>query len=199
MARKKRTETNLTRQAIIDSASKEFADKGYDNASLRQIVANAKLNTGALYFFFKGKEELFLACLQELFDDVFKIMNSRKKYLRQKGFISEDESMHILHKALALNDKHPDAMRIVCNDLNQGAVKEFKEKLTTLFNEELDYYSPSLTPFTRDTISRVRVHILRQLSDRNARGELSIEEAKTVLMILRHGTSSLNKEEENAY
>ena len=43
------------------------------------------------------------------------------------------------------------------------------------------------------------MHILRQLSDRNARGELSIEEAKTVLMILRHGTSSLNKEEENAY
>ena len=50
-----------TRQKLIDSAKKEFLEKGYTKASLRSICADAGVTTGALYFFFENKEDLFSA------------------------------------------------------------------------------------------------------------------------------------------
>ena len=50
-----------TRQKLIESAKKEFLEKGYTKASLRSICADAGVTTGALYFFFENKEDLFSA------------------------------------------------------------------------------------------------------------------------------------------
>lgn len=48
-----------TRKKLIESAKKEFIEKGYMKASLRNICKDAGLTTGAMYFFFKDKDELF--------------------------------------------------------------------------------------------------------------------------------------------
>lgn len=48
-----------TRDKLIRAAAQEFARHGYNGASLRQICASAGVTTGALYFFFKNKEDLF--------------------------------------------------------------------------------------------------------------------------------------------
>lgn len=48
-----------TRLRLLESAKKEFLEYGYEKASLRKICADAGVTTGALYFFFSGKEELF--------------------------------------------------------------------------------------------------------------------------------------------
>ena len=47
------------REQLIEAATKEFLEKGYNKASLRNICAHAGVTTGALYFFFENKEELF--------------------------------------------------------------------------------------------------------------------------------------------
>ncbi len=48
-----------TRDRLLKAAKREFALRGYKGASLRQICASAGVTTGALYFFFKNKEDLF--------------------------------------------------------------------------------------------------------------------------------------------
>lgn len=48
-----------TKEKLLASAKSEFLKKGYMKASLRKICANAEVTTGALYFFFKDKEDLF--------------------------------------------------------------------------------------------------------------------------------------------
>ena len=52
---------NETRQKLIDSAKTEFFENGFAKASLRKICTNAGVTTGALYFFFKNKDDLFSA------------------------------------------------------------------------------------------------------------------------------------------
>lgn len=44
---------------ILESATKEFLEKGYLNTSLKDICKNAGVTTGALYKRYKGKAELF--------------------------------------------------------------------------------------------------------------------------------------------
>ncbi len=48
-----------TVENLLESAKKEFGEKGYMKASLRNICKDAGVTTGALYFFFKDKDDLF--------------------------------------------------------------------------------------------------------------------------------------------
>lgn len=57
-------EDKETRTKLLDSAKQEFLENGYMKASLRTICKHAGVTTGALYFFFQGKEDL-LRCLVE--------------------------------------------------------------------------------------------------------------------------------------
>ena len=51
--------TVSTLERIQQAALDEFAEKGFLGASLRQIVKNAGVTTGAFYGYFSSKEALF--------------------------------------------------------------------------------------------------------------------------------------------
>lgn len=65
-----------TKQKILDSAKKEFLEKGFKNSSLRNISKSAGVTTGAIYGYFKDKNSLFI----ELVKDV---INGLKKLVQQ--------------------------------------------------------------------------------------------------------------------
>lgn len=54
-----------TLETILAVASREFLQKGFQGASLRSIVKQAGVTTGAFYGYFKSKEELFDALVKE--------------------------------------------------------------------------------------------------------------------------------------
>ena len=53
-----------TLEKIQDAALAEFLDKGFQGASLRQIVKNAGVTTGAFYGYFSSKEALFASIVE---------------------------------------------------------------------------------------------------------------------------------------
>lgn len=50
-----------TRVELIEAASKVFARRGFRGATLQEIAREARYSTGAVYWHFKGKDDLFLA------------------------------------------------------------------------------------------------------------------------------------------
>lgn len=66
MARKTAEETERTRQRILASGAKVFASNGFSNATLEVIAKQAGLSRGAVYWHFKGKEELLLVVLHKV-------------------------------------------------------------------------------------------------------------------------------------
>ena len=83
-----------TKEQLLLCAKKEFLGKGYIKASLRNICRNAGFTTGALYFFFKDKEDLFAALVKKPLDDLYNLM--MKHYndeieLIHKGIIKKDD------------------------------------------------------------------------------------------------------------
>ena len=58
------------RQAILDAAAEEFARDGYDSVSLRAIAEAVGLSHGAIYGYFKDKDELFDALVEQSFDQL---------------------------------------------------------------------------------------------------------------------------------
>lgn len=59
-----------TREKLLASARQEFIEKGYQKASLRLICKNAGVTTGALYFFFRDKEDLYAAIIEPVLEKV---------------------------------------------------------------------------------------------------------------------------------
>lgn len=54
-----------TRQAILLAAAKVFEERGYRAATIADILAEASVTKGALYFHFQSKEDLVEGVLQE--------------------------------------------------------------------------------------------------------------------------------------
>lgn len=56
--------STTTLESLQQAAMQEFLDKGFLGASLRQIVKNAGVTTGAFYGYFSSKEALFAALVE---------------------------------------------------------------------------------------------------------------------------------------
>lgn len=57
-----------TRERILDAALNIFANKGYYNTRLDEIVDESDTSKGAIYFHFPNKERLFLALVDQFAD-----------------------------------------------------------------------------------------------------------------------------------
>lgn len=59
------SDEKATKEKLTECARQEFIEKGYMKASLRSICKKAGVTTGALYFFFENKEDLFSSIVEE--------------------------------------------------------------------------------------------------------------------------------------
>lgn len=67
---KRREKSLQSRQRILDGALKEFAANSYAEASLNNICNDNDISKGIIYHYFKSKDELYLLCVQECFDEL---------------------------------------------------------------------------------------------------------------------------------
>lgn len=54
------------RRHIISSAARVFAERGYNGASMKDILAEADVSVGSFYFYFSSKDELFETLYEEM-------------------------------------------------------------------------------------------------------------------------------------
>jgi AcrR family transcriptional regulator len=55
-------------QQVVYHAAKVFAKRGYDQTTMQELAASMDLATGALYHYFRGKEELLTAVCDQLME-----------------------------------------------------------------------------------------------------------------------------------
>jgi AcrR family transcriptional regulator len=63
-------DADRTQQAILRAAMAEFADKGLGGARIDAIAERAGINKRLIYYYFEGKDRLFLAVLEQTYDDI---------------------------------------------------------------------------------------------------------------------------------
>jgi AcrR family transcriptional regulator len=60
------------RARIIDAARDRFLSQGVDGAALRAIAKDARTSIGMVYYYFKSKDELFLAVVEDAYVEVLR-------------------------------------------------------------------------------------------------------------------------------
>lgn len=82
-----------TKEKLLVSAEHEFMEKGYQGASLRNICKNAGVTTGALYFFFKDKDDIFASLVAPVLGSIRTMMEAHMQQELQevKGELQEGQ------------------------------------------------------------------------------------------------------------
>ena len=59
-----------TRQRIVEAAMEMFWLKGYGSTSIADILSRSQVNSGSLYYFFPGKQDVLIAVLEAYRDGI---------------------------------------------------------------------------------------------------------------------------------
>jgi AcrR family transcriptional regulator len=98
---KRADHSRATRTKLIEVGSLLFAERGFDGVSVREIVAAAGVNLGAITYHFGGKDGLFAAVVARRIEPMLSM--GREVAARQAGpidklrLIMERYALHILH------------------------------------------------------------------------------------------------------
>ena len=84
----KKIHDSETKIHLIQCAKKEFMEKGFAGASLRGICQKAGVTTGALYFFFQDKDDLFCEVVGNFMDRLNEISFLLGKMIEYTGMVT---------------------------------------------------------------------------------------------------------------
>jgi len=134
------------KEQLMEAAIHEFAEKGFEGASLREICQNAQQNVSAVKYYFGGKEELYKTCLKEFSEtrlaEITRILvhpdNTEEFKLRLKLF-SEDLILSAL--------QHEKIFKLVLREIeNQSPIftEVFNNTLLKIHNHVLNYFNEGI-------------------------------------------------------
>ena len=78
------------RAAIVENAADEFLQKGYINASLRNIAKKSGTTIGNLYHYFENKEALFDELVKDEYNTFLYFMRNHSEIVLPEGEIKND-------------------------------------------------------------------------------------------------------------
>ena len=174
MDRRERTK-QLHRKEILKTALKLFSEKGFHNVSMQEIAHKAEFAVGTLYNFFKDKEDLYNALIEEKFEIFGKILN---KAIDSDGDELTRIRNYIVSKGQVFSENVP-LIKIFLSE-SQGARKHFKvgldsdlrvryeqfiNKLAKVFESGIrkkmfiDYFQPYYLAVLLDNITNSFLHL----------------------------------------
>lgn len=123
-----------SRQKLLDSAQRLFAEKGYKGTPVREINRSANLADGLLYHYFPGgKKEIFQVVLKE---NMRQILTALAEKNRMEAYLAMplQEVLEMAYRNFAeVIDQHMDIIRML---FRENEVQEFvtREQLLELTN-----------------------------------------------------------------
>jgi len=111
--KREKDEASHTRDMILDSAEKEFAEKGIAGARVEQIAIRAGVAKALIYYYFEGKHQLLQAIVDRTLKDNVSIKRSA-----MKADGGEQDPFEILMKSsMSFMRKRKDVLRILLLEL----------------------------------------------------------------------------------
>ncbi|MEJ5185736.1 MAG: TetR/AcrR family transcriptional regulator [Candidatus Geothermincolales bacterium] len=80
---KKRMSSQQRREHLLAVAAEVFAEKGYRNASVSDIVNRARIGRGTFYIYFESKSHVFLELIEEFFMGYEKVLIENHRRLME--------------------------------------------------------------------------------------------------------------------
>lgn len=124
---------DLKLEEILHQSAKVFSEKGFHNASVRDISRAAGVSLAGLYYYFQTKEELLFLILNEAFDRVLENLDRS-----MKNYQGPDKVRFFIRNHLSYFVENLAEMKVVAHESDSltGAYKrEIQEKKRVYFRQ----------------------------------------------------------------
>src|SRR5215207_1597889 len=129
------------RRVVVDAARRVFAREGYNGATIERVAREAGTARSSVYELFAGKDELFVAVVQDSAERVVRHM--RENFQRSEGRPLRDFARHSFAIMFDLVDRDRDSIVLLLNAERNGveppvaAVADTRRRVL----EEIDRYT----------------------------------------------------------
>ncbi|GAA4615230.1 TetR family transcriptional regulator [Saccharopolyspora hordei] len=98
-----------TRAEILEVATLEFADKGYAGARVDEIAARTSTTKRMIYYYFGGKEQLYLAALE----NAYSVIRDMEREVDVEGLDPVEAIRRLAELTFDHHESHPNFLRLV--------------------------------------------------------------------------------------
>lgn len=195
-----------TRQKLLDSAKQEFLEFGYQKASLRRICKNAGVTTGALYFFFEDKADLYDALVGDM---ATLIMNMLKSHTDTENVMYQDSfhygmdlDMEVGKQLISAYYAHQDTAKLLIHCSQGTAYEHYFDHIIDFFEEHNKAIIANLTGIDNPIFNECTMHWLAHLQvesflhilSHDFSEEKALAQMEVVVTFLRGGFNALMEE-----
>jgi AcrR family transcriptional regulator len=111
-ARQRTNDPDRTRRDIVEVATREFAQKGYSGARVDAIASRTRTSKRMIYYYFGGKEGLYLAVLEEAYSSIRRAEST----LDLESLPPEAALRTLVGSTFDYYTEHPEFVRLVMNE-----------------------------------------------------------------------------------
>ncbi|MGB9223841.1 TetR/AcrR family transcriptional regulator [Mycobacterium sp.] len=157
------SKTGATQQRILDAATDVFATRGFNAATMADVVTGSGASIGSIYHHFGGKSELFLAIFEQMADAVDRRIDAAMQQTGEGAGRREVFELHVRAYLEAMWENRRLARVLSSGDTPPGFEVARRNRMTAAFRSwmavlELD------TSMRGQLLSRVLVATMAESS-----------------------------------
>lgn len=129
------------RQMILDTSTKEFINKGYDDTSMRVIAKKANTTVGNMYHYFPSKEAILDEILQSAIQDLNALLEQH--FYQNNHIESREELMSMINNDLFDNFQIHFLLKkelIILFKIKSGKYKEYRDHFMDAFQQHIAWH-----------------------------------------------------------
>lgn len=136
MLMEKDRKSKVTKNRIIDAAIEEFYSNGFSKASLRTIANEAEATTGAIYFFFRDKNDLFKQVIEIATIPILSKLSGYYEKDKSEYLINENEGFSLASEILDLYYDNQIVCEIILRNREHQFVLAFFDELIAMLDNQ---------------------------------------------------------------
>ena len=119
------------KKSILEEAQKEFLEKGFGDASLRNIAAKVGISVSTIYSYYKNKDELMTAVCQPVIDEANKLV-----VIHHSADTDMEDMLNISNQLIEAKDimnlvaKYRDIIRLILFRSEGSTMNHFRDEFT---------------------------------------------------------------------
>ncbi|MFI5593382.1 TetR/AcrR family transcriptional regulator [Amycolatopsis sp. NPDC051758] len=154
-------DADRTRAEILDTAAREFAEKGFDGARVDEIAAKTRTTKRMIYYYFTNKDQLFV----EVLERAYTVIRSLEQNLDVDHLDPAEAIRQLAGLTFDHHESHPDFVRLVSiENIHRAEHIARSNALSNLANPALDVLTRILARGReagqfRDDVDALDVHM----------------------------------------
>lgn len=124
-----------TRDKILTAATELFAGRGYFGVSMQDVAGALGVSKAALYYYFPGKEQLFLAVVEQVFADLWNKISAAARRSRNPA----EALIRVLETYLSFTLERPEAV-LLRQPSRTGFERQIPQTLISLNRKLIKFF-----------------------------------------------------------